>query len=195
MKKRWLQALVACLPLLWAAAATAQSDACKTGKAGSSMVCIHRNGHCLQLQIEGQATVPFVADAALAKRLAAMRIHEPVCWQLVAPVAAGFRAEAQAGGLWPEWLGQLESIGVGLYALDDFDAALDSRLDRLNGMDMQADGYRNGTWQLKSERELRPGRYLAVFRVHGSGNWDRQGVMLQIDPQLKPMAAKPGTKP
>jgi ATP-dependent Clp protease ATP-binding subunit ClpB len=44
MKLR-LQTLATCLPLLWAAAAAAQSDACKTGKSGSSMVCIHRNGH------------------------------------------------------------------------------------------------------------------------------------------------------
>ena len=190
-----LQHLVACLPLLWAAAAAAQSEACLPGKAGSSMVCLPRNGHCVQLQIESQATTPFVADAALAKRLAAMRIREPVCWQIAAPVPAAFRLEAQAGGLGADWLGQLESLGVGLYALDDFDAALDSRLEQLTGMRMEADGYRNGTWQLKSERELRPGRYLAVFRVHGSGNWDRQGVMLQIDPQLKPMPAKAGSKP
>lgn len=186
--------LLACLPLLGLAGAQAQTDACKPGKPGSAMVCLHRNGHCVQLQIEGQTATP-VADAALTQRLAALRINEPVCWQLAAPVSAGFRVQAQAGGLWPEWLGQLESVSVGLYALDDFDPALDSRLEQLGGMRMEADGYRNGTWQLKSELELRPGRYLAVFRVMGSGNWDRQAVVLQIDPQRQPIAAQPGSRP
>lgn len=49
-----------------------------------------------------------IVDAVLAKGRAAMRIHDPVCWQAAAPLSAGLCVEAQAAGLWPEWLDQLD---------------------------------------------------------------------------------------
>ena len=59
---------------------------------------------------------------------------------------------------------------------------------------MVADGDPNGTWQLNSERPLKAGEYVIVFRVFGEGNWDKQAVLLTLDPTLKPgVADKSGT--
>ena len=75
---------------------------------------------------------------------------------------------------------------VNLYHLDDYDPEVDSRLDSLNGVQMPADGAPAGTWRLHSERPLPAGEYVAVFRIHGSGNWDRQAVFLKLDPKIAP---------
>ena len=75
---------------------------------------------------------------------------------------------------------------VNLYRLEDYDPKVDSRLDSLNGVQMRADGAPTGTWQLQSERPLPAGEYIAVFRLSGSGNWDRQAVLLTLDPKIAP---------
>jgi len=49
---------------------------------------------------------------------------------------------------------------------------------------MVADGDPNGTWQLKSEHPLKAGEYVIVFRAFGEGNWDKQAVLLTLDPKL-----------
>ena len=64
---------------------------------------------------------------------------------------------------------------------------LDSRLDPLDGIDMVVDSDPNGTWQLAPERPLPPGEYVAVIRVFGVDNWDKQAVFLKIDAKLEPV--------
>ena len=56
----------------------------------------------------------------------------------------------------------------------------------LNGIEMRPDGGPTGTWQLRSERPLPAGEYVAVFRLTGAGNWDRQAVLLKLDPKIPP---------
>ena len=43
--------------------------------------------------------------------------------------------------------------------------------------------------------ELKAGDYVLVLRVHGTDNWDKQEILLRIDPALEPAPEHLGTKP
>jgi hypothetical protein len=58
---------------------------------------------------------------------------------------------------------------------------------------LKADGNPDGTWQLTSEHPLPAGEYIVVFRIYGTGNWDRQAVLLKLDPKIAPAPANKGT--
>ena len=171
--------------VLVAVVATGQADRCAPHEASDSMMCVRRNGHCAEVSIDGQGTVE-LAEEATAARIHEIRHGEDVCWQVEAPVSTRFRVSAGAGGIYPSWLGTLERIAVNLYHLDDYDPDLDSRLDSLLGVSMEAGGQPDSTWQLVTERPLAAGEYVAVFRLFGVDNWDRQAVLLRLDPELKP---------
>jgi hypothetical protein len=153
------------------------------------MACVDRNGHCVSVTIDGKPTVA-LTDETIAARVHAIKHGEDVCWRLTEPVSTQFRVVAGMGGIVPKFVGTLEQVRVNLYSLGDYDPKVDSRLDSLNGIEMRADGAPSGTWQLRSERPLPAGEYLAVFRVTGVGNWDRQAVLLTLDPKLAPIAPK-----
>jgi hypothetical protein len=156
-----------------------------TRRSSPEMECVDRNGHCVSVTLDGKPTVP-LTDEKVAARVHAIKHGEDVCWQMTQPVSAQFRLTATMGGLYPKFIGNLERVLVNLYSLDDYDPKVDSRLDSLNGVEMRADAAPTGTWQLHSPRPLPAGEYVAVFRLQGSGNWDRQAVLLRLDPKLAP---------
>jgi len=166
-----------------------QAERCAHNQAQGEMMCVNRLGHCMDLSIDGQKTTA-LTDEATAKRINAIKHDQDVCWQLSQPVSTKLRAQAKAGGIFPSFLGKIEKISVNVYELDAFDPKVDSRLDDINGEEMVADGDPNGTWQLKSERPLKAGEYVIVFRAFGEGNWDKQAVLLTLDPKLTPGVAE-----
>lgn len=176
------------------AAAASQKERCAPADhdRSSDMICVHRNGHCAVLTVDGQVTVP-LADETVAARVHAIKHGEDVCWQVAQAVSTKFRAGAKAGGLNQKFLGPMESMKVNVYQLDDYDPKVDSRLDSLNGVGLKADGNPDGTYQLTSERPLPAGEYVVVFRIYGTGNWDRQAVLLKLDPKIAPGPADIGT--
>lgn len=165
-----------------------QAERCAHNESKSEMMCVNRLGHCMDLSIDGQKTAA-LTDEATAKRVQAIKHDQDVCWQVTQPVSTKLRVEAKAGGIFPSFLGKIEKLSVNVYQLDAFDPKVDSQLDDINGETMVADGDPNGTWQLKSERPLKAGEYVIVFRVFGEGNWDKQAVLLTLDPKLAPGAA------
>jgi hypothetical protein len=183
-----LEALTTMLLSVAAQAPHSQAERCAHNDAKGEMICVNRLGHCMDLSIDGQKTAP-LTDEATAKRVQAIKHDQDVCWQIAQPVSTKLRVEAKAGGIFPSFLGKIEKISVNVYELDAFDPKVDSRLDDINGAEMVADGDPNGTWQLKSERPLKAGEYVIVFRVFGVGNWDKQAVLLTLDPKLAPAAA------
>lgn len=174
--------------LVLALSAGQQAERCDPGDGQGEMICIDRNGWCVELSVDGHATSA-LKDEAVAKRVHAIKHSEDVCWKVDEPVSPTFRAKAVGGGLYPSFVGKIEKLQVNLYPLDDYDPEFDSRLDALNGTEMKADGDPNGTWQLTPERPLAPGEYVAVFRVFGVDNWDRQAVLLKVDGAAKPAPA------
>ena len=138
------------------------------------------------LRDEVRAYVELLTDEKVAARVHAIKHGEDVCWQMTQPVSTQFRLTAGMGGLYPQFIGNLERVLVNLYHLEDYDPKVDSRLDSINGVHMRPDGAPTGTWQLHSERPLPAGEYIAVFRLSGSGNWDRQAVLLKLDPKIPP---------
>jgi len=176
------------------AAAASQNERCAPAEHDNSsdMICVDRNGHCAVITVDGQTTVA-LTDEALATRVHAIKHGEDVCWQVAQPVSTRFRVSAKAGGLRPTFLGAMEQIKVNVYQLGDYDPATDSRLDSLNGTEMKPDGNPNGTWQLTSERPLPAGEYVVVIRLYGTGNWDKQAVLLKLDPKIAPGPADKGT--
>jgi len=184
--------VLALMFILFAEMQKTQKDRCAPNAIDASvrrtspeMECVDRNGHCVSVTIDGQPTVA-LTDEKVAARVHAIKHGEDVCWQLSQPVSTQFRLSAAMGGLYPKFIGSLERVLVNLYHLDDYDPKVDSRLDALNGVEMEADGLPTGTWHLRSQRPLPPGEYVAVFRLQGSGNWDRQAVLLKLDPKLTP---------
>lgn len=174
--------------LVLLALGASQAERCAPNDAEGTMMCVDRNGHCIRVTIDGQETQRF-SDEAEAQRVHEIKHGEDVCWRLDAPVSAQFRVRAGNGGIWPNYVGAIEKVQANLYALDMFDPEVDSRLDQVSGIDMVVDSDPNGTWQLEPEQPLPPGEYVAVIRVFGVDNWDRQAVFLRIDDKLKPVPA------
>jgi hypothetical protein len=156
-----------------------------TQRTHPEMACVDRNGHCVSLSIDGKATAP-LTDESVAARVHAIKHGEDVCWTLTQPVSTQFRVAAGMGGIFPKFIGTLEQVQVNLLRLDDYDPKVDSRLDAINGVTMRPDDAPTGTWQVVAERPLPAGEYIAVFRISGSGNWDRQAVLLKLDPKIAP---------
>jgi len=174
-----------------ALAATSQADRCDPGDGEGSMICIDRNGACVEITIDGQKTSP-LTDEGVAKRIHAIKHGEDVCYKLDQPVSANFRARAKGGGLYPSYVGKMEQLQVNLYQLGDYDPEFDSRLDSLSGVRLVVDSDPNGTWHLETENPLPAGEYVARFRAMGVDNWDGQGVLFKIDPALQAPPASAG---
>jgi hypothetical protein len=174
-----------------AAAGPSQKQRCSPNGRRGPMACINRIGHCVAVTVDGQATVP-LTDKATAARVHAVPHHVSVCWQLPRPVSMEFRAQARPDGLDPTFLGEIHDVDIMLYRLDDYDPQIDSMLDAIRGIRSEADGYRNGTWQVRPARPLAAGEYIALFRVSGRDNWDGQGVLLTVDPDIPPGPADEG---
>lgn len=174
---------------------------CAAGDRRHDMQCINRNGVCVEVTIDGHKTVPI--RRADKQRLAVIPDTDALCWQVLEPVSARFRVEARGGGLGPDFVGAIESLGGMILPFQDFDPEFDRRVEPLNSFDLEADGYRDGSWQLKQRDhfqtpgagELKAGEYIAIIRVHGVDNWDKQEVLIRIDPGLEPAPENPGSKP
>ena len=160
-----------------------QSQRCAPNDAQGEMKCVNRNGHCAELTIDGMKTVP-LKDEATAARVHAIKHGEDVCWTLSKPVSTKLRASAKAGGIFPSFVGRIEKLSVNVYRLDG--AKPGDRLNSLQGVNLVADGDPNGTWRLAAEKPLAKGEYVLVFRIFGVGNWDRQAVLVNLDPALQP---------
>ncbi|MCM3876519.1 MAG: hypothetical protein NEA02_08875 [Thermoanaerobaculia bacterium] len=160
-----------------------QSKRCAANDAKGEMMCVHRNGHCAELTIDGPKTVP-LTDEATAARIHAIKHGEDVCWMSTKPVSTRLWASAKAGGIFPSFLGKIEKLSVNAYRLDG--AKPGDRLSSLNGVRIVADGDPGGMWRLTAEKPLAKGEYVLVFRIFGVGNWDRQAVLVNLDPALKP---------
>jgi len=164
-----------------------QSQRCAPNDGVGEMKCVNRNGHCVELTIDGMKTVP-LSDDATAVRVHAIKHGEDVCWTLTKPVSTRLRASAKAGGIFPPFVGKVQSLRVSVYRLDG--ASPGQRLDHLSGVDLVADSAPTGTWRLTSEKPLGKGEYVLVFRISGEGNWDRQAVLVNLDPGLQPGLAE-----
>jgi|APFre7841882724_1041349.scaffolds.fasta_scaffold151185_2 hypothetical protein len=165
--------------------AKSQAELCAPNDAEGDMRCVDRNGHCMGLVVDGQSTVA-LPDGAAAARVAAIKHGEDVCWQLTQPVSTRLRAQVKPGGIVPGYVGKIEKLAVNVYPLADYDPEFDSRLDSLNGVDLVVDGDPNGSWRLEAEKPLPAGEYVIVFRAFGVDNWDKQAVLLTLDPKLAP---------
>ena len=193
---KWLIG-AALLTALGNASARDLMDDCKPGD--RSMLCINRNGVCVEVTVDGQPTQPI--GKADRERILHLPDMKEVCYQLAAPVSAAFRVQARGGGLKPDFIGPVESLGVQMVPIDDYDPEYDhNRIEPLHEFGVDADGYRDGTWQLKrsdhfntSKGPLKAGEYVVVIRVHGRDNWDKQEVLLRVDPALEPVPAQRGT--
>jgi hypothetical protein len=182
-----LETTLALLLSASAPAAHSQKERCATSQSSGEMKCVNRLGHCMELTVDGQKTVA-LNDEAAGKRANDIKHGQDVCWQLTQPVSSTLRVSAKAGGLFPSFLGKIEKIEAHVYPLDDYDPKVDSRLDQLNEVRTVADGDPNGTWHVTSEHPLKAGDYVVVFQVFGVGNWDRQAVLLKLDPKATPGA-------
>jgi hypothetical protein len=165
-----------------------QKERCAHNQASGAMMCVNRIGHCMSLSVDGQKTVA-LTDEATARRVHAIKHDQDVCWQLTQPVSTKLRVVAGNGGIFPNYIGNIEKVDANVYQLADFDPKVDSRLDQVEGIRMVADGDPNGTWHLTSEHALPAGEYVVTFRVFGVNNWDKQAVLLKLDPALAPAPA------
>ncbi len=173
---------------------------CEPGSKRHGMQCINRNGLCVEVSVDGHQSQPITK--ADRKRIMELPDMDDVCWQIKSPVSKQFRIEAKSGGLSSDFIGDLNSLSVIVVPIEDYDPEFDSnRIDPIRGYELQADGYRNGTWQLKQRPliqngvgDLTAGEYVIILRIHGEDNWDKQEILLTINPDLSPIEAKQGTQ-
>ncbi len=186
--------LSTCGLLLGIATAQATWASCAPRSAQPEMVCIGRIGHCVEVRIDGHTTTPISeADQARVNALPGMR---NICWKITQPVSSRFRVQARSGGLNPQFVGDIDSLGVLVFNLSDFDLQFDRSIESLHNWSAIADGYRDGTWQITPRNGggvgttpdgLKAGEYIISVRVMGLKNWDHQQVLLRIDPKLQPV--------
>lgn len=169
-----------------------QRERCTPPDISTSRACIEREGQCVDIHIDGRATLA-LTDEMIGQRVNAIETLFDVCWQVTQPVSTRLRIRAAGGGLFPTYLGPVNRIDAQIFHLDDFDPATDSRLEHVAGIHPEPDGAPNGTWQLKSERPLKAGEYVLVVHVFGD-RWNRQGILLRLDPALPPTPPDHGTK-
>lgn len=181
---------------------TAQTTwaSCAPRSAQPEMVCIGRIGHCVEIRIDGHATAPIAAaDQARVNALPGMR---NVCWQITQPLSPRFRVQARSGGLNSQFIGDVDSLGVLVFNLSDFDPQFDRTIESLHNWSVVADGYRDGTWQITPRSGggvggtpdgLKAGEYVISVRVVGVKNWDHQQVLVRVDPKQQPVAEQLGT--
>ena len=150
--------MIATTIALLALAASSQADRCDPGDGQGEMICIDRNGACVELTIDGQKTTA-LTDEGVAKRIHAIKHGEDVCWKVDQPVSANFRARAKAGGLYPSFVGKMEQLQVNIYPLDDYDPEFDSRLDSRNDVRLVVDS--DPKWHLAARvRQPAAGRRI-----------------------------------
>ncbi len=192
--KAWIALIVPAL-LLTAPALSAgksQSERCAPNDATSEMKCVYRNGHCAEVTVDGTKTVPFTDEAAAA-RVHAIDHGRTVCWMLTKPVSTKLRVSAKAGGIFPPFLGKIQKLSVNAYRLDG--AKPGESVSSLDDVELVADGDPNETWRLTSAKPLKKGEYVLIFQIFGVGNWDKQAVLVSLDPALPPGPAdKTGPK-
>lgn len=190
MKKVTPTALLVAASALLApmALAESQKERCAPNEARGDMRCVNRHGHCVELLLDGEKTEP-LADEATGGRIAAMNVDDAVCWQVARTLPARLRVSAKGGGLVPTYIGDsLEKIGVNAWAVGGpAKGSGDAR--EIDDVELVPE---SGSWVLKSESPLMAGEYVLVFRVFGSNNWDRQAVLVTLDPKAGAAAsAKP----
>lgn len=172
-----LSALVLPAPLLLA---ESQKERCAPNDGKGDMRCVNRHGHCVELFLDGEKTVP-LSDEATGGRIAAMKVDDAVCWQVARSLPTKLRVSANGGGLVPTYVGDsLEKIGVNAWAVGG-PAKGSGEAREIDDVELVPEG---GSWTLKSESPLKAGEYVLVFRVFGSNNWDRQAVLVTLDPKL-----------
>ena len=153
--------------------------------AAADWLAEHGYASTVELLLDGEKTVP-LSEEATGGRIAAMKVDDAVCWQVARPLPTKLRVSAKGGGLVPTYVGDsLEKIGVNAWAVGGpAKGSGDAR--ELDDVELVPEG---GSWALKSESPLKAGEYVLVFRVFGSNNWDRQAVLVTLDPKLPSSAS------
>ena len=180
MTKATLSALFLGVSALLAppALAESQKERCAPNAGKGDMRCVERHGHCVEILLDGEPTAP-LTDEATGARLAGMDVDDAVCWQVARPLPTKLRVVAKGGGIVPTYVGSVEKVGVNAWAVGGpAKGSGDAR--ELEDVELVPEG---GAWVLKSESPLKPGQYVLVLRVFGSGNWDRQAVLVTLDPK------------
>lgn len=165
-----------CMTVLAGPLAWAQNIDC--GPISTQSPCSGRQGQCMQLTLDGLKTEPLLGvgkRAQLSKLISGVK----VCWQMSQALPRDFTIAAKAGGLNPSWLGEIESIDIVAHDLSDFDEELGGKIDQM-GRTVIEDGRLYYAPFGQTPKLLDAGEYVLTFRARGTGNWDRQSVLLNL---------------
>jgi hypothetical protein len=140
--------------------------------------CTPRNGHCFDLEIDGQRVEP-LNDAALRAKLGELVAGQAVCWRLpqatagtVEPVAFANARGASLGGLRDD----MEMVVTPLEG-QTIPTRKGIRTDptvMIGGVPMQT------VVDVIDTEALPDGTYVVSVRVRGQRGWDRKSVLLEV---------------
>ncbi len=160
---------------LVASLALAAGDPCALPRGDS---CTPRNGHCFDLEIDGQRVEP-LNDLALRDELSAA-VSQSVCWRLPQPASGAVQAQASGNARTALGLGalheELEIVVTGLQG-QQIPTRKGIRTDptvRIGGVPMQT------AVDVIDTEALPGGTYVMTFRVRGKGGWDRKAVYVEV---------------
>lgn len=155
--------------------ALAAGDPCVAPRGDS---CSPRNGHCFDLEIDGQRVEP-LADRALRERLGEA-VSQAVCWRLPQPATGAIEAIPTANVRTAAGLGtlrdELEIVVTGLEG-QQIPTRKGIRTDptvRIGGVPMQT------VVDVIDTEALPAGAYVMTFRVRGRSGWDRKAVYVEV---------------
>lgn len=165
------------IPMLLVLTVAAAADPCEPPRARDANACAARVGHCFDVTVDAQPTVPF-EDLALRAELRKMTGYD-VCWTMQRPAksAADIRALSNEH---TQRLGQPRApLDIVVFALEgqEIPTTKGIRTDptvRIGGVAMQT------VVDVIDMEGLPDGAYAIKVRYIGTEGWDQQVVLVRV---------------
>jgi hypothetical protein len=143
--------------------------------------CFPREGHCVAVQVNGQASTKL---GKKTKKL--LRDLKPVSYyvddtryELVEPVRGEIEIRADRVEGSAPWFGEVRKVDSAVVPLQEVD--LETHREGTTEETVRVGGAATaGERDVLQENRLPPGRYLLVVTVWGQANWDRQVLFFEV---------------
>ena len=148
--------------------------------------CIDRDGRCMIVQVNGQASVRLSKQRkkeleTVKPRYSTLTRYEiaQTKFELATPVRGAIDVKADGVPGSQTWFGDARSVDVGVVPLQNVE--LNTRHEAVTNESVRSGGSPVVTQQNVLEgNRLPPGKYLLVVTLRGASNWDRQVLYFEV---------------
>ncbi|MFK7954809.1 MAG: hypothetical protein AB8B96_01845 [Lysobacterales bacterium] len=148
---------------------------------GKTPKCFPRAGHCVQVTVNGQQSVRLTkASKKLLKGYDEVSYYvDDTLYEILDPISGELDVVGAIVEGAEDWYGQPGSVDVQVVPLQAVEIAAKEELVsnptvRIGGQAIVSKA------NVMQDNTLPPGRYLLRVKLRGSGNWDRQTLLLTV---------------